>query len=424
MDEKSPTSPSPSAPWGGGGNGLACRSCGAALTRTFVDLGCSPLANALLMAERLEAMEPYYPLHVRVCERCLLVQLPELASAERIFDDYLYFSSYSDTWRGHCAAFAADATERFGLGRESLVVEIASNDGTLLREFQRHGVGVLGVEPAANVARIAEAGGVPTEVAYFGVAAAQRMVAAGKAANLVVANNVLAHVPALNDFVAGLALLLQPGGTITVEFPHVLRLIEGRQFDTIYHEHFSYFSLLTAQRIFAHHALCVVDVETLPTHGGSLRLSVRHDGAASERVEGVLAEERAAGLDGLAGYEGFGDAVAEVKCQVLEFLLQARRAGHVVVGYGAPAKASTLLNCCGIGPGLLRFTVDLSPHKQGRFIPGVRIPILPPEQVFAARPDYLFILPWNIADEVMAQMAAVRAWGCRFVTAIPELLVV
>ena len=403
---------------------IACRFCGAGLTRTFVDLGCSPLANGLLTPDRLEAMELYYPLHVRVCERCLLVQLPELASAETIFDDYVYFSSYSDTWRRHCAAFVADATQRLGLGRNSLVVEIASNDGTLLREFQRHGLGVLGVEPAANVARIAEADGVPTEVAYFGVSAAQRMVAAGKAADLIVANNVLAHVPALNDFVAGLALLLKPMGTITVEFPHLLRLIEERLFDTIYHEHFSYFSLLTAERIFAHHALHVVDVETLSTHGGSLRLYVRHAGEPSERVEAVLAEERAAGLDDLRGYAGLADAVAEVKCAVLEFLVQARRAGSVVCGYGAPAKASTLLNFCGVGPELLRFTVDRSPHKQGRFVPGVRIPILPPEQLFEVRPDYLFILPWNIADEVMAQMAAVREWGCRFVTAIPELRVV
>ena len=404
----------------------SCRFCGAALARTFIDLGCSPLANALLTPDRLDAMEPHYPLHVRVCERCLLVQLPELASAEGIFDDYVYFSSYSDTWRSHCADFAADATWRLGLGGDSLVVEIASNDGTLLRAFQRQGVGVLGVEPAANVARIAEADGVPTEVAYFGTAAARRLIAAGRSADLIVANNVLAHVPGLNDFVAGLAMLLKPAGTITVEFPHLLRLIQGRQFDTIYHEHFSYFSLLTAQCIFAHHALRIVDVETLPTHGGSLRLHVRHEGAgeASERVASVLAEERAVGLAELEGYAGFADAVAEVKCQVLEFLLQARRAGQVVVGYGAPAKATTLLNTCGVGPELLRFTVDRSPHKQGRFVPGMRIPILPPEQVFAAKPDYLFILPWNIADEVMTQMAGVRAWGCRFVTAIPEVRVV
>ena len=404
----------------------SCRFCAAPLTHTFVDLGCSPLANALLASDQLDAMELYYPLHVRVCEHCLLVQLPELASAEGIFDDYLYFSSFSDTWRGHCAAFAADAMQQFALGGDSLVVEIASNDGILLREFQRHGVAVLGVEPAANVARIAEADSVPTEVAYFGIGTAQRMVAEGKAADLIVANNVLAHVPALNDFVAGLALLLKPAGTITLEFPHLLRLIKARQFDTIYHEHFSYFSLLTAQRIFARHALRVVDVETLPTHGGSLRLHARHQGAGepSKRVVDVLAAERAAGLDELQGYAGFADVVADVKCQILEFLLQARRAGSVVCGYGAPAKATTLLNYCSVGPELMRFTVDRSPHKQGRFIPGVRIPVLAPEQVFAARPDYLFILPWNIADEVMAQMAAVREWGCQFVTAIPEVRLV
>jgi SAM-dependent methyltransferase len=403
---------------------IVCRFCGAALTHTFVDLGCSPLANALLTQDRLEAMEPHYPLHVRVCEHCLLVQLPELATAQEIFDDYPYLSSYSDTWRRHCAAFAEGMTQRLELGRDSLVVEIASNDGTLLREFQRHGVGVLGVEPAANVARIAEAAGVPTDVAYFSEATARRMVAADEGADLICANNVLAHVPALNDFVAGLALLLKSGGTITVEFPHLLRLIKQRQFDTIYHEHFSYFSLLTAQRIFAHHGLCVVDVETLPIHGGSLRLYVRHDGEPSARVEAVLAEERSAGLDDLRGYAGFAEAVADVKCAVLDFLVQARRAGHVVAGYGAPAKASTLLNTCGVGPELLRFTVDRSPHKQGRFVPGVRIPILPPEHVFAAKPDYLLILPWNIADEVMTQMARVREWGCRFVTAIPELRIV
>ena len=402
----------------------SCRVCGAPLTRSFVDLGCSPLANALLSEDRLDAMEPHYPLHVRVCERCLLVQLPELATAQEIFEDYLYLSAYSDTWRRHCAAYAADATQILALGPGSLVVELASNDGTLLREFQRRGVGVLGIEPAANVARIAEADGVPTEVAFFGEATARRMAAAGNVADLIVANNVLAHVPALNDFVAGIAVLLKPDGTATVEFPHLLRLIAGRQFDTIYHEHFSYLSLQTTQQIFAQHGLRVADVETLPIHGGSLRVHLRHAARGAEpstRVADVLAAERAAGLDKPEGYAGFADAVAEVKCALLEFLVGARRAGHVVCGYGAPAKASTLLNYCGVGPELLRFTVDRSPYKQGRFVPGVRIPILPPEHLFAAKPDYLLILPWNIADEVKAQMAAVRDWGCRFVTAIPEL---
>jgi SAM-dependent methyltransferase len=367
-------------------------------------------------------------LHAYVCESCLLVQLEEFATAASIFTDYLYFSSFSEIWLRHAEAYAARMTAELGLGAGSLVVEVASNDGYLLQYFQQRGVAVLGVEPAANVAKIAAAKAVPTEVAFFGVATAQRLAEAGHAADLICANNVLAHVPDLNDFVAGLKLLLKPGGIVTVEFPHLQRLIAERQFDTIYHEHFSYFSLLVADAVFARHGLRVFDVDRLPTHGGSLRLHACHAEDAtrqrSARFQAVAAEERRFGLAELATYQGFANGVAEVKCQVLEFLIAARRAGKLVVGYGAPAKGNTLLNYCGVGPELIRFTVDRSPHKQGRYLPGVQIPIHAPERIFATRPDYIFILPWNLRDEIVGQMAAVRDWGCRFVVPIPALQVI
>ena len=373
-------------------------------------------------------MEPHYPLHVQVCETCLLVQLEAFATPERIFGDYLYFSSFSDGWLRHADEYAGRMTAELGLGAGSLVVEVASNDGYLLQYFQRRGVGVLGVEPAANVARVAEAKDVPTEVAFFGVATARRLVAAGKAADLVCANNVLAHVPDLNDFVAGLRLLLKPAGIITVEFPHLLRLIAERQFDTIYHEHFSYFSLLVVDRVLARHGLAVFDVDCLPTHGGSLRVHACHAEDSTRqrtgRVHALLADEKACGLADLATYNGFADRVIDVKCQVLEFLITARREGKLVVGYGAPAKGNTLLNYCGVGPELIRFTVDRSPHKQGRYLPGVQIPIEAPERIVACRPDYVFILPWNLADEIVEQMAVVREWGGRFVVPIPDVRLV
>jgi len=403
-----------------------CRFCGSALRRSFVDLGRSPLSNAFLATDQLTAMEPHYPLHAYVCEDCLLVQLPAVASPEEIFTDYAYFSSFSSSWLSHAEAYAARMAQELALGPDSLVVELASNDGYLLRHFRRLGIGVLGVEPAANVAAVAETNGVPTEVAYFGTATARRLAAGGRRADLIVANNVLAHVPDLNDFVAGLPILLKPSGTVTVEFPHLLRLIAGRQFDTIYHEHFSYFSLLVADRVFRRHGLHVFDVDRLPTHGGSLRIHACHAGAGrprSERIAAVLAEETRAGLTEPAGYTSFAADVIDVKCQVLEFLIGARRAGRSVAGYGAPAKATTLLNYCGIGPELLPYTVDRSPHKQGRFVPGRQIPILAPERILTDRPDYLFVLPWNLRDEVLDQMHAVRDWGGRFVVAIPELQV-
>jgi SAM-dependent methyltransferase len=400
----------------------ACRFCAAALDESFVDLGMSPLSNAFIPPERDSAMERFYPLHAYVCGTCRLVQLPAFESPEEIFGDYLYFSSYSDTWLRHAEGFAASMIGRLGLGAASKVVEIASNDGYLLQYFRRAGVPVLGVEPAANVAAVAAAKGIATEVAFFGTATARRLKAAGIAPDLIVANNVLAHVPDLNDFVAGLSQLLPPAGIATIEFPHLLRLIDENQFDTIYHEHFSYFSLLTAERVFARHGLTVFDVEELPTHGGSLRVYLSHAaGAESEAVAALRRREQECGLDTPEPYRRFADAVADAKADILDFLIAARRAGRRVVGYGAPAKGNTLLNYCGIRADLIEFTVDRSPHKQGMKLPGTHIPIRAPEALLAARPDYIFILPWNLRAEIMAQMDAVRAWGGRFVVPIPRL---
>ena len=405
-----------------------CRFCGTPLTEKFVDLGMSPLSNAFIPPEQAAVPERFYPLQAFVCSACRLVQLDQAASPDAIFADYPYFSSYAESWLRHAERYAADMIARFGLGRGSRVVEIASNDGYLLRFFQRAEIPVLGVEPAANVARVATDAGIPTEVAFFGAATARRLRARGDAADLLVANNVLAHVPDLNDFVAGLAHLLRPDGVLTIEVPHLPRLIEGVQFDTIYHEHFSYFSLLAAQRVLAAHGLRVFDVTRLPTHGGSLRLFVCHRASTRHRnsaaVDSVLAEESAAGLDGPDAYRRFAERVVRAKADLLSFCIAAQRAGRLVAGYGAPAKGNTLLNYCGIGPDFLRFTVDRSPHKQGKLLPGSRIPVLAPEAIFDARPDYVLILPWNLREEVMAQMAAIRGWGGRFVLPIPSAQVV
>jgi 2-polyprenyl-3-methyl-5-hydroxy-6-metoxy-1,4-benzoquinol methylase len=403
-----------------------CRFCNAGLKRTFVDLGRSPLANSLLSAEDVERGEASYPLHAYVCDNCLLVQLQEFECAENIFSDYLYFSSFSQLWLQHCRAYAEKMTKRFALDGHSLVVEVASNDGYLLQYFKERGLGVLGVEPAANVAKAAQDKGIATEVAFFGAETARRLAAAGKSADLMAANNVLAHVPDLHDFVAGFKLLLKPTGTATFEFPHLLRLIEERQFDTIYHEHFSYFSFLVVDKIFAQHGLRVYDVETLPTHGGSLRLFVcRADApfASTSEVDELIAKERAAGLDRIDTYASFAGAVIDIKCQLLDFLIEARKKGKSVVGYGAPAKGNTLLNYCGVGPELLSYTVDVSPHKQGRYLPGVQVPIYAPEHILQTKPHYVLILPWNIKEEITDKMAAIREWGGRFVTAIPKLTV-
>jgi len=401
----------------------ACRFCAAPLTESFADLGMSPLSNAFVPAAHEGAMEKFYPLHAYVCSACRLVQLGEFESPEAIFGDYLYFSSYSESWLRHAEAYVGAMIRRFGLGAGSQIVELASNDGYLLQYFQRAGVPVLGVEPAANVAAAAIAKGVPTEIAFFGRATAERLRAAGRAADLITANNVLAHVPELNDFVAGIKILLAPDGVATVEFPHLERLIAENQFDTIYHEHFSYFSLYTAEQVFARHGLTAFDVEELPTHGGSLRLYLRHAGSGDvgPAVEALRRREIAAGLAGSAPYARFAETVAATKASILEFLIQARRAGKRVLGYGAPAKGNTLLNYCGIRSDMIGFTVDRSPHKQGLLLPGTRIPIRAPAALIAARPDYVFILPWNLRDEIMTQMAEIREWGGRFVVPIPRL---
>jgi SAM-dependent methyltransferase len=345
---------------------------------------------------------------------------------ERIFSDYAYFSSYSDTWLAHARDFAREVAAKLQLGRDKLVVELASNDGYLLKEFQALGIRVLGVEPAGNVARVAESAGVPTIVDFFGSALGRRLASQGKTADLIVANNVLAHVPDVNDFVSGIALQLKEAGTATIEFPHLLRTLQRGEFDTIYHEHFSYFSLRTAQRIFERHGLRVSDVEELPTHGGSLRVWVRHAKSAtpSESVDRVLAEEGRANLERLDAYSAFQGAAVNAKRALVTFLQEARRAGKRVVGYGAPAKATTLLNYCEIGVDLLEYTVDRSPHKQGRLIPGVRVPIEAPEKIFKSNPDFVLLLPWNLKDEIVRQMSAVREWGAKFVVAVPALEIV
>lgn len=405
-----------------------CRFCGATLSRTFVDLGTSPPSNSYLRADQLEGMEAHFPLHVFICDACKLVQLPAFHRPAEIFSDqYAYFSSYSTSWLAHAERYQRMAMERFGLGPQSLVVEVASNDGYLLRFFHEAGVPVLGIEPAANVAEAAEAVGVPTLVRFFGRELARQLAAEGRQADLIVGNNVLAHVPDLNDFVAGLALLLKPGGTLTMEFPHLMRLVEGNQFDTIYHEHFSYFSLLTVSEIFARHGLALHDVEELPTHGGSLRIYVGHQDSApapTPAVTTLAATERAKGYDGVAVYGAFAERVKRTKRELLAFLIAARNDGQSVVGYGAPAKGNTLLNYCGVRGDFLDFTVDASPHKQGLYLPGTRIPVLAPQAIADARPDYVLILPWNLRDEIMAQMAHIRDWGGRFVLPIPRLEIV
>ena len=404
-----------------------CRFCATPLVDSFVDLGMSPLSNAYPAASDALRPEVFYPLHAFVCRACFLVQLHELQSPSEIFSDYAYFSSFSDSWLAHCRAYAEAMIPRLGLGAGSRVVEIASNDGYLLKFFHAHGIGVLGVEPAANVAATAVAAGIPTIVEFFGTAQADRMVAAGQRADLLVGNNVLAHVPDLNDFVGGLRRVLAPEGVLTMEFPHLAKLIADNQFDTIYHEHFSYLSLVTVQRVFAAHGLRLFDVDELPTHGGSLRVyacatAAGHappDGRA--RVEALLGRERAAGFERIETYRGFATKVTDARCALLEFLIDARRAGKSVVGYGAPAKGNTLLNYCGVRADLLAYTVDRSPHKQGRLLPGTRIPIRHPDEIARTRPDYVLILPWNLRAEITAQMAHIREWGGRFVVPIPRL---
>jgi SAM-dependent methyltransferase len=407
--------------------GATCRLCSAPLTETFVDLGMSPLCESYVPADALDGPETFYPLHVRICSSCLLVQLPAYVPGEDIFSDYAYFSSYSDSWVAHAKRYADEMTERLRLGPGSLVAEVASNDGYLLQHFVASGIPVVGVEPAANVAEAARAKGIRTEVCFLGGQTGASVARRYGRADLVAANNVYAHVPDLRDFTAGLAALLAPTGLLTLEFPHLLRLIEGRQYDTIYHEHYQYLSLLTASRALATGGLTVVDVDELSTHGGSLRVHARHADAAGEpsaSVKAVLAAEEAAGLHTLAGHTGFAEAVFNIRRDLMSFLLAARAEGKSVVGYGAPGKGNTLLNHCGIRSDLMAYTVDRSPHKQGRFLPGTHIPIHHPDRIAADRPDYVLVLPWNLRTEIAAQLRYVRDWGGRLVFPIPTLEVV
>ncbi len=405
---------------------LNCRFCGATLAHPCVDLGLSPVANDYLRPDQLTQMEPFYPLHVLVCDHCWLVQLRECQSPEHIFSDhYAYFSSYSDSWLRHAEEYVEMTIGRFHLNANSRVIEVASNDGYLLQYFVARGIPVLGIDPAANVAAAAEKKGVPTRVRFFGKALAQELAAEGIQADLLLGNNVLAHVPNLNDFVAGLKTALKPHGVLTMEFPHLLRLMDQNQFDTIYHEHFSYFSLTTVQKVYAAHGLEVFDVDEVPTHGGSLRVYASHPGAQerSARVGALLAREEKAGLTRVATYAGFTQRVEATKRKLLQFLIEARNAGKSVAGYGAAAKGNTLLNYCGIRTDFLEYVVDRSPHKQGLFLPGTRIPIHAPEKIMETKPDYLLILPWNLRDEIREQMKAIRTWGGQFVVPIPEVRV-
>jgi SAM-dependent methyltransferase len=398
------------------------------LTTTFVDLGMSPLCESFVPPERFDAMEPFYPLHVRVCDHCLLVQLPEYVAPDEIFTEYAYFSAYSDSWVEHARRYAEAMIERYDLGPRSRVVEIASNDGYLLQHFVARGIPVLGVEPARNVAEAARERGVPSVSAFFGAATARDLVEEHGHADLLPANNVLAHVPDINDFVEGLAILLAPHGVATLEFPHLLRLIEGNQFDTIYHEHYSYLSLHAVEQIFAAHGLRVADVEELPTHGGSLRLYARHGADAlepeSQRVRVLRDLEHEHGLDRLDGYHGFRPRVEATKRRLLDFLISARDAGRRVVGYGAPGKGNTLLNFCGIRTDLLEYTVDRNPYKHGLALPGTRIPIHPPEHLDEDAPDFVLILPWNLRDEIAAQLRHLRDGGTQLIVPIPSVEVV
>jgi len=405
-----------------------CRFCHTPLRQTFVDLGMSPLCESYVSADRLNEMELFYPLHVRVCDQCFLVQVGDYVSSDHIFTEYAYFSSFSDTWLKHSADYVEMIVNRLNLGKHSLAVELASNDGYLLQNFVKKGIPALGVEPAANVAKVAVEKGVPTLVKFFGRETAQAMVVAGQRADLVIGNNVLAQVPDLNDFAGGIRIVLKPQGVATLEFPHLMKMMAENQYDTIYHEHFSYFSFITAERIFAAHDMILFDVDELPTHGGSLRIYARHKEDISKpvgkRVLELRDRELAAGFDRLETYSTFGEKVKASKRNLLEFLIQAKRSGKRVAGYGAPGKGNTLLNYCGIRTDFLDFTVDRNPYKQGKFLPGTHIPILTPDKLIEAKPDYVLILPWNFKDEIIKQMAVIREWGGKFVVPIPTVEII
>jgi hypothetical protein len=406
---------------------VGCRLCGSRLRHTFVDLGMSPPCESFLQADQVDQMELYFPLHVQVCETCFLVQLKEYMTPETIFSEYAYFSSFSTSWVAHAKTYCEAITKRLGLGPDSLAVELASNDGYLLQHFLPLGVPVLGVEPAANVARAAVEKGIPTRVDFFGVRLANQMAVEGIGADLIVGNNVLAQVPDLNDFVAGMKILLKPEGVVTLEFPHIERLMAENQFDTIYHEHFSYFSLLTIDVMAARHGLRLIDVEELPTHGGSLRVYLAHDGSSrstEDSVADLVAREKRHGLTDISTYASFGDKARRAKHDLLAFLISAKKEGKKICGYGAPGKGNTLLNYCAIGTDFLDFTVDRNPYKHGRFTPGMHIPIRPVDAIDQAKPDYILILPWNLKDEIVQQMHHVAAWGAKFVVPIPFVTII
>jgi len=402
-----------------------CRFCGAKLEHTFVDLGMSPLCESYVSVERSNEMEPFYPLHVYVCGECFLVQLEEYVTPEHIFTEYAYFSSYSDSWLEHARVYTDRMIRRFEFGNDSMVVELASNDGYLLQYFVRKGIPCLGIEPARNVAEAAIRKGVPTMVRFFGENTARELAAEGRMADLIIGNNVLAQVPDVNDFVLGMKILMRPGGLITMEFPHLMRLIEGSQFDTIYHEHFSYFSFSAAERIFAAHGIRIFDVEELPTHGGSLRIYGCHSEDTSKPASGAVREmrvrEAAKVYDRIEGYFDFAENVKETKRKLLDFLIKSKREGKTVAGYGAPGKGNTLLNYCGIRTDFLDYTVDRNPYKQGKLLPGTRIPIYHPDRIRETKPDYLLVLPWNFKEEIISQMAYIREWGGAFIIPIPAV---
>jgi len=403
---------------------MNCRFCNKELKHLLISLGLTPLANSYLSKEQLSRNEPFFPLEVYICGNCFLVQLPEFESPENIFSDYAYFSSYSDIWLRHARDYVEKMIKLFGIGKKSYVVEIASNDGYLLQYFKEKGIPVLGIEPAHNVAEAAIQKGIPTETIFFGTKTAKEMAKKGRYADLLIGNNVLAHVPNLNDFVAGLKIILKPNGVITMEFPHLMRLIEDTQFDTIYHEHFSYFSFLTVENIFSTNGLRIFDVEELPTHGGSLRIYVKHEADRTKDVSSMVAElnkkEVNAGYRDMKHYFGFAEKVIRVKENILTLLTQIKEKGKTIVGYGAPAKGNTLFNYCGINTDLIEYTVDRNPHKQGRYLPGSHIPIEPVEKIKLTKPDYLFILPWNLKDEIVGQMSYIREWGGSFIVPIPS----
>ncbi|MEJ2117262.1 MAG: class I SAM-dependent methyltransferase [Alphaproteobacteria bacterium] len=405
----------------------SCRICGTKLETSFVDLGMSPLCESFLKRDELDAMEPYFPLHALVCPECFLVQLKEYVSPEHIFREYAYFSSYSTSWVAHAKAYCEMISNRLNLGGQSLAVELASNDGYLLQHFLPLGVPVLGIEPAVNVASVAIEKGIPTVTEFFGVKLAEQLTAKGTKADLIAGNNVLAQVPDINDFVGGMQRLLKPEGVITLEFPHLERLMAENQFDTIYHEHFSYFSLITIERLAERHGLMLIDVEELPTHGGSLRVYLAHADSSHEvapSVAALLEREDRLGFRDIQTYARFAEQVRATKRKILSFLIEAKNPGKTICGYGAPGKGNTLLNYCGIGTDFFDFTVDRNPYKHGRFTPGMHIPILPVEAIDEAKPDYIFILPWNLRSEITQQMRHVGEWGAKFIVPIPEVSLV